>query len=157
MQSEKHCYETVASGCPAEYDSKVYQQLIHCHHSNRRVSDCSQPCSEVIICKQCSGVQLNNDVTGASDRVNCCRISAETFVPIASSQAKRFRQDAEYLEIVASDGDDSGACDDNKPSSYHFNCGNQQDNDYIQVVADDDHLQRVALDFRYYGACLKEQ
>jgi hypothetical protein len=133
MQSETQLYETVASGCPTEHDSKVYQELILCHQSNRRASDCSQPCNDVNICDHSRNVHHNNDVTDASDCVNCCCAGAEALVPDASSQAECPKQDAEYLEIVASDAENNGARGDSKPSSRQANCRDQHDNDYLHL------------------------
>jgi hypothetical protein len=89
MQSETQLYETVASDCQAEHNREVYQGLIHCHQSNRRASDCSQPCcNDVKICDHSRNVHHNNDVTDASDPINCCCAGAEELELDASSLAE---------------------------------------------------------------------
>jgi hypothetical protein len=136
MQSEMHFNDTVASSCQTEHSSKVYQEL-HC--SKRRVSDCSQ-------LFQNRNVHHINDVTDASDCVNCSCAGAEALEPLASNQAKGPKRDAEYLEIVASDANDHCVCGDSKPSSCQANYRHQHGDDYLQLVPDDDYLQLVADD-----------
>jgi hypothetical protein len=132
MQSEMHCNDTVASGCQTEHSSKVYQGL---YYSTRRVSDCSQ--------------LFRNRNVNPTEGVNCCCAGAEALVPHASSQAKCPKQDAEYLEIVASDAADHCVCGDSESSSCQANCRDQYDNNYLQPVADDDYLQPIADDDYY--------
>lgn len=74
--------------------------------------------------------------------------SASAFVPLANRQAECPKQDnAEYLELVASDAADNGVCGDSKPSSWQANCRDQHDDDYLQLVANDDYFQPIANDF----------
>ena len=141
MQSETQLYETVASGCPTEHNIEVYQELIICHQFNRCASDCSQPCNDVNICEQSRNASHNNDVTDASNCVNCYCASVEALVSLTSSQAECFKQDAEYLEIV-----NDSACCDRKPSNCEAKCRDQHDDDYLHPVADDDYLHPVADD-----------
>lgn len=145
LQSEIYCDETMASGYQAEDNTKGYQELIHCHHSNRRNSDCIRTYSDANICKPI------NDDTDARDNVNNCCAGVEAFVPPACSQATCPEQDAGYLKIVASDAENNCACGDCKPSCCHANCRHQHGDNYLQLVADDDYLQRVAINLRYYG------
>jgi hypothetical protein len=147
MQSETQFYETVASGCPTEHNSKeVYQELIRCHHSNCHTSDCSQSSNDVNICNRNHNVHHNNDVIDASDPINCYCASADALEPLVSNQADRPKQDAEYLEVVGLDVEDNGACNDSKPSSRQVNRHDQDNNDYLQPVAHDDYLQLVAYE-----------
>jgi hypothetical protein len=140
MQSEMHCEQTVESGCPAEHNSKVHQDLTHCHHSNRRASDGSQPSNDVGIYIHNRNVNPYNDITDASNCVTCCCAGAEV---LARSQAVCPKQDAEYLEVVASDADDNGAYGDSKPPNCQSNCRNQHDDNYLQLVSYDDYLQLI--------------
>lgn len=141
-----HCNETAASGCQAEHEEKMYRECVHCHRSNRRASDCSQPCSDTDIYNQRRNIYSIKDVTDASDYVNCCCSEAEAFVSLASSQTKCPKQDAEYLEVVALDADDNGACGNSKPSGCEAKCRDQHDDDYLQLVADDDYHQLFTSD-----------
>jgi hypothetical protein len=171
MQSEMQFYET--SGCPTEHNREVYQEPIHCHQSNRRASDCSQPCNDVNICDHSRNVHHNNDVTDAS--VNCCCAGAKALELDASSQVKCPKQDAEYLEMVASDVDDNSARGDNRLSSCQADCRDKHDKDYLQpaaykdylqivdydyytqLAAHDDYLLQIALHLRYFGSLINKK
>lgn len=137
-----HCTESVASGSQTEYNSKGYQELIHCHHSNTSASNCSQPCNDVEICNQNRNVCRNNAVTDTNDHIVCCCTGAEAH---AISQAKRHKQNAEYEKVAAVYADDNDACGYSKPSSCQAICHDRHDNDYHQLFAS--HI-------RYYGTCM---
>jgi hypothetical protein len=145
IQSKMQCDETVASGCPTEHEVQL-DPNITCHHSNRSASDCNQPCNDADIYSLSRNVSPNNDVTDASDCVNCYCAGANALVPLASNQVKCLKQDAEYLEMVALDADDNGAGGDKKPSSRQTNFRIQHNDDYFQLVAYEDYLQTVAYD-----------
>lgn len=138
-----HCNDTVASDCRTDYNSKVYQESIRSHHSNRHASDCSQQCNDVDICNQSRNVDPINDVTDrpTSDQFDCCCAAAEA---PASSQAKCPQHCAEYLKAVALDAADNGACGYSRPSSCQDNCCDHHDKEYYPLFASD---------IRYYGTC----
>lgn len=155
MQSEQHCYDTVTSVCLAEHNPGVYQDIIHCHDSNSCSVSTDRPC-----CNDggdhgnlSSIVSFISDVTDTNNSVNCYCVGAEArVVTLANSQAKYPNKlDADYLEIVAVDTDDSGdACGDSKPpSSCQANCRDDR--------RDDDYLQIVASEFRYHGTLYTQQ
>jgi hypothetical protein len=147
MQSEIYCNETMASDFQAEHSCKAYQELIHSHYSKRRNSYCIRTCNDADICSQSRKIKPINDVTDARDNVNNCCADVKALVPLTSGQAECLKQDdAEYLEMVASDAADNGVCGDSKPSSCQANCLDQYGDNYLQLVANDDHLQQVAND-----------
>lgn len=147
MQSEIHCNETVASGCQTEHnhDSKVYQQLIHCHHLNRRNSDCCQPCNDGNNCNQNRNIYPIYDVTDTSDCVNRCCARADALVSLDTSQAKCPKQEAKCIKIAASVTDDNDASGYSKPSSCQANCRDQHDKDYHKLFASDFRYMNVAM------------
>lgn len=157
MQFEMLCNETATSGCQAEYDEKVYRECVHCHRSNCCTSDYSQTRKDFDVYNQRRNIYSIDDVTDASNCVNCGCSEADALVSLASSQTKCSEQDVEYLEIVAFDADDKDAYGDSKPSSCETNCRDKHDDDYLQLVADDDYHQLVASDLRYYGKYNKRQ